>query len=224
MVPAVWRRYSPRLYAANWHNLFGETDGRRQLDWRGRFAAIYNVVSIYSPTDEVLENPALDGMGGAWSAQEILKGTGLASVLPSVANEGGWGFNRAHTMPLSATELRKTEFSDDELKASPPFLPFSEDWLHATNTVSDAQVSNVRARILADGVPATSFAAGANAVGGSFADVNCHDLMANKDKWPGGRKIDDGQGGKVNAWRHSDVKNLAYPYVYPLFRSFIINE
>jgi len=219
MKPAVWRTYDDRVLSANWHAVFSPEDGRRALAWRGRFEGLHNAVNCYSPTDEVLMNPALDGMGGAWSAQEILKGTGLASVLPSVANEGGWGFNRAHTMPLSATELRKTEFTDDELKESPPFLPFAEDWLHTTNAVSDTQVATVRARVLADGIPATSFAAGANAVGGSFADVNCHDLMANKESWP-----EDKTMGAQLLWEHSDVRQLAFPYVYKLFILIVEGE
>ena len=152
-----------------------------------------------------------------WKDEIKLYGTGL--LLQSIDVEGGWGFNRAHTMPLSATELRKTEFSDDELKESPPFLTFSEDWLHTTNTVSDTQVATVRARILADGVPATSFAAGANAVGGSFADVNCHDLMANKESWP-----EDKTMGAQLLWEHSDIRQLAFPYVYKLFILIVEGE
>ena len=219
MVPKTWQCYPPRFYSANWHGLFASDDGRRLLNWRGRYAGILHAVNCYSPTEDVLENAPCDGAGGAWSMQELLKGTGLALVLPGVKDEGGWGFNRTHTVPLSATELLKTEFSDDELKMSPPFLPFSEDWLLTTNAVSEAQVLGVCARILADGIPATTFAAGANAIGGGFVDVNYHELMSNKESWPEDRM----KGGQMR-WEHSDIKDLSLPYVHKLFIRIVNGE
>lgn len=224
MVSKTWQCYPPRFYSANWHDLFGSDDGRRLLNWRGRYAGILHAVNCHSPTEDVLENASCDGAGGAWSMQELLKGTGLALILPGVKNEGGWGFNRTHTVPLSATELLKTEFSDDELKMSPPFLPFSEDWLLTTNAVSDAQVSGVCARILADGIPATTFAAGANEIGGVSDNVSFHDLMSNESVWPRGRQEDAEGGGKRNVWHHSDIKNLAYFYVYRLFELIVDSD
>ena len=49
-----------------------------------------------------------------------------------------------HTVPLSQNgELLKTEYTDEEMVTSPPFLPFAEDWLHSTNAVTSAQVAEV---------------------------------------------------------------------------------
>ncbi len=215
MKPSAWRPYAERILSGNWYAVFGTKDARRGIAWRGRFADLPDIVNFYSPTEDVLSNPEIDGMGGAWSTQELLKGTGLAIILPKVADEGGWGFNRLHTIPLSATELLKTEFTDDELKISPPFLPFADKWLHTTNAVTEAQVSAVLPRILADGIPATTFAAGANEIGGGVRNLNYHSLMTNEAQWPEQNK--SGQ----NIWKHSAIKNLAYPFVHLLFAEFV---
>ena len=151
------------------------------------------------------------GAGGAWSAQELLKGTGTMYLLPRVRREGGWGFNPEHTVPLSQNgELLKTVYTDEEMVTSPPFLPFAErDWLHTTNAVTVAQVAEVRDRILADGIPALTFAAGANAVD-VFGDEGNYNYQ-NEDGAPNGWPRKDG------AWRHSDIKDVSYYYVWKLF-------
>lgn len=188
------------------------------MTWRGRFAGLANAVNCYSPSEDVLANVA-SGLGGAWSMQELLKGT--LSLMPRVAREAGWGFNPLHTVPLSQDELLKTEYTEEEMKVSPPFLPFADGWLHTTNAVSAGQVEEVAPRILADGIPATTVAAGANRIGGVSENVSFHNLMANEETWPKDRQEDDGCGGKRNVWRHSDIKNLAYLYVYRLFKLIV---
>lgn len=188
------------------------------MTWRGRFAGLANAVNCYSPSGDVLANVA-SGLGGAWSMQELLKGT--LSLMPRVAREAGWGFNPLHTVPLSQDELLKTEYTEEEMKVSPPFLPFADGWLHTTNAVSAGQVEEVAPRILADGIPATTVAAGANRIGGVSENVSFHNLMANEETWPKDRQEDDGCGGKRNVWRHSDIKNLAYLYVYRLFKLIV---
>ena len=63
-------------------------------------------------------------------------------------------------------KIRYTCYSvltDDDIKMHPVFRPFDENWLFTTNTVTYAMVAPVRTRILADGIPAASFAAGTNA-------------------------------------------------------------
>lgn len=74
-------------------------------------------------------------------------------------------------------------------------------------------------RILADGIPATTFAAGANAIGGGFVDVNYHELMSNKESWPEDRM----KGGQMR-WEHSDIKDLSLPYVHKLFIRIVNGE
>ena len=47
--------------------------------------------NCYSPTEDVLGNAPAVGAVGAWSAQELLKGTGVMYLLPRVRREGGRG-------------------------------------------------------------------------------------------------------------------------------------
>lgn len=176
---------------------------------RGIFASVHNAVNCYSPTEDVLGNAPAVGAGGAWSAQELLKGTGTMYLLPCVRREGGWGFNPDHTMPLSQNnELLKTEYTDEEMVTSPPFLPFAErDWLHSTNAVTATQIAEVRDRILADGIPALTFAAGANEAGVLVDNYNYQNVSGTPNGWP----------RTTGVWRHSDLKDVAYFYVWKLF-------
>ena len=211
MIPKTWQKYSEDLYSANWHKNFSQADGRSLLNWQGRFAGIANAVNCYSPTEDILANAPADGVGGIWSAQELLKGQGLATLLPKVKNEAGWGFNTGNTMPLSPKELLKTEYTQEEMMISPPFMLFDEEWLHTTNVITHAQIAPVRARILADGIPALTFAAGANPIDG-FINVNMQGEADNG--WPR-------TNGDVKIWQHSDIRKVAYYYVYKIFERIV---
>ncbi len=223
MTSTAWKRYPKGFRSSDWHKLFESDDGRCALTWRGRYANLANAVNCHSPTEDVLANVA-SGLGSAWSAQELLKGTGTLAFMPRVASEAGWWFNQQHTVPLSKDDLLKTEFTPDEMKTSPPFSPFADKWLHTTNAVAAAQVADVLPRILADGIPATTFAAGANEIGGVSGNVSFHGLMSNEAVWPKGRQEDVEGGGKRNVWQHSDIKNLAYFYVYRLFELIVESD
>ena len=223
MTPTAWKRYPKSFRSSDWHKLFESDDGRCALTWRGRYANLANAVNCHSPTEDVLANVA-SGLGSAWSAQELLKGTGTLAFMPRVASEAGWWFNQQHTVPLSKDDLLKTEFTPDEMKTSPPFSPFADKWLHTTNAVAAAQVADILPRILADGIPATTFAAGANEIGGVSGNVSFHGLMSNEAVWPKGRQEDVEGGGKRNVWQHSDIKNLAYFYVYRLFELIVESD
>jgi hypothetical protein len=153
--------------------------------------------------------------------QELNKGTPLAERMPDAwANsEGGWGFNLAAynrkyinrktgTM-TNAMKKRILTMTDDELKANPVFKPFDESWLHSTNSVvSIQQINTVRARILGDGIPATSFAAGANQLDNRAGIVQRdYHLYAAVD-WPRAPQNENVQ------WRHSDIKKVAFRYLH----------
>ena len=97
----------------------------------------------------------------------------------------------------------------------PPFLPFAEDWLHSANAVTATQVAEVRDRILADGIPAQTYAAGANAVG-VFEDEGNYNYQGQQiDGWP---KTDDNDNP---VWEHSDIKDVAYFYVRQIFKKIV---
>lgn len=108
-----------------------------------------------------------------------------------------------------------SKLTDDDLKRHPVFKPFNESWLFTTNCVSTNMISaTMRSRILADGIPATSFAAGANPIGNGGVSGNIDYAVCKSDiGWP----------RRDGSWRHSDIKKLAYHFVYKFFRK-IVNE
>lgn len=213
-----WTDVPPIKWAANWYaRISYENDPRRTLKWKGRFAGIGNAINCYSPTEEVLGNATANGYGGVWSIQELYKGTATLHFIPGNC-EGGWGYNSDHTnLAGLLTEFAKTnDFTDVELIASPIFRTFDNDLLHQTNLISIAQTE--LNKVLGDGIPATSFAAGANEVGGVSGNLNYISFMANEESWP---RFSRENGVKRLLWHHSDIKNIAYYFVYPLFEQLI---
>jgi len=105
MVDSAWSNVPVNYRASDWNTLFTNDDFRASLSWRGRFAGIQNAVNCFSATEDVLENPALHGIGGAWSKQELFKGTTVWNALNAlslgnldVACEGGWGINTYYAL------------------------------------------------------------------------------------------------------------------------------
>jgi hypothetical protein len=85
----------------------------------------------------------------------------------------------------------------------------------------------LRARFLADAIPATSRAAGANPFDLRMPIINVRmdaagnaGCMSNVDKWPRNRKDENGDV-TVYKWYHSDFKSLAYFFVHRLFDKFV---
>ena len=220
MIEHAWTNINTRLFSANWHECFEDylADSRKDLKWRGRYVNVQNAVNCYSPTEDVLANATTNGWGGAWSMQELFKGTAALHVIPGNC-EGGWGFNDdyANLLGTDLTEFAKTnEWTSAELIENPMFRLFDDaNTLHSTNEILLAQTdANL---ILGDGIPATSFAAGANPIPQSsgYPSINFHAKIAHSDTWP--RKKND-----QNVWYHSDLKKMPYYYVHLLFET--INE
>ena len=109
-----------------------------------------------------------------------------------------------------------SKLTDDDLKEHPVFRPFDENWLFTTNTVTSAMVAPVRTRILADGIPAESYAAGANRLGRFGLDRNVNMPEATTNAWNKLYGV-----GHSQAWRHSDIKNRPYQAVREVFLSII---
>ena len=83
--------------------------------------------------------------------------------------------------------------------------------MHSTSlfTIADASYRNeLRAKFLADAIPATSFAAGANEISG-FLNHNMQTETPNG--WP--RRDSDQKA----IWEHSDIKNAAFYFTFKLF-------
>ena len=77
----------------------------------------------------------------------------------------------------------------------------------------DWRVDDVlRARMLGDAIPAESFATGSNALH-DRAGVANYDMSAHRQ---------NGRPRFLNGdWLHSDIKNVAYHYVYSIFEQII---
>ena len=206
--------------------LFTNTDFRASLSWRGRSAGIANAVNCYSETEDVLQNPELHGYGGAWSMQELLKGTAAWNALNAVPYygrgvdcEGGWGVNTFYAVnPALYTPgygFHSSAMGDVTPKDAiehPLFTPFrtEADNMHSTNlfTIADQSYhAALRAKFLGDAIPATSFAVGANPVSTNNVCGNISYETCKSGDWPIGE----------SAWRHSDIKNVAYFFNWKLF-------
>ena len=237
----------------------GGQDFRRSLSWKGRFAGIANAVNCYSTTEDVTgnidTNKSLLGWT-VWAKQERLKGSALWHVdvgIPGdVVCEGGWGVNSYYMFDDDHNEHGNIRyynpgigFTADMRRLSradaiihPLFTPFREKEyagaMHSTDlfTIDDENKRYaLRARFLADAIPAESFAMGANRFvnkGGSERIGNIsmmEDCMDNEKIWPKDRVI-EGKNGQPDTleWHHSDWKQLAYCFVYKLFDKITKND
>ena len=238
MVDSAWSNVPVQYRASDWSSLFATNDFRSSLSWCGRFAGIQNAVNCYSETEDVLANPTQHGLGGAWSKQELFKGTmvwhGLNAVPYlglDVACEGGWGINAAYAVDpyyyvpaYGFFANAMTNFTREDAIESPLFTPFKIHVaaMHSTNLfeVADAAYrDSLRAKFLGDAIPATSFAAGANAIDGQLDNYNMQNHTPND--WPEELMAEVDDGTKVKVWKHSDIKNVAYYYVYLLFNKLL---
>ena len=96
--------------------------------------------------------------------------------------------------------------------------------MHSTNlfTIADASYRDeLRAKFLADAIPATSFAAGANYTRGLMDNHNVQDDIQNG--WPTQRE-EKTPDGVISKWLHSDLKDVSFFYVYQLFNKVIKGE
>ena len=218
-----WQNYSNRLWASEWHQLFGSGDGRNALTWRNRFQGLSIGLNYYSSTEDVLDNGDGDLHNPlvshwAWYNQEVRKGTTLMWLAPGNC-EGGWGFNAACTNEegfiLSPTEANS--LTDDNVRTNSFFAWFDEDSLYGIYGSAVAQQPAIYRRLLADGVPALSFAMGRNSLSGFGS--------GNKDL-SGMRRGDNADGDwprPADDWQHSDIKNIAYPFNYRAFDELVFD-
>ena len=181
---------------------------------------------------------------GAWKTQELLKGVGWSRSIAAIAMErtqGGWGFNpawRGRFVPSGATKSTSGYYermdpasagriSSAQLSQDPFFRPLYEGCLRGPRLLAPSPIldcANMRYDLLARAIPAMSFAAGASSVPptGSGAQVLNVDLetlgRTDPKQWPA-----EGHGSKqlVGRWLHSDFKNVALPYVTPLYTQMI---
>ncbi len=228
-----WHGYTNRLWASRWHEAWKRidpTDGRCGLTWRGRFSSITNAYNYFSTGEEVLANgdgsdKALLQSAYCWYNQESRKGQ-WPMLLPG-NNEAGWSFNSAydgilsHMNPTNAAEL-----ADSLICTNSFFGLFDERGLYGTNGSFLATQPAIRAHALADGIPAESYAAGANRLGnrncawGDDRNVDMPSIVTNAWTALYGTATEP-DGTPTEKWKHSDIKNRPYQVVREVFLSII---
>ena len=182
MTPVKWRGYPDRVKASHWHELFEDRDARRTLAWKGRFKDVDNTVNFYSSKDEVVAN-GNDHVYNvftrkfAWYNQECDKGGHLVDLCP----EAGWAFNSKYLVwdekkgrndviekYLRVRNPHETSaINDSQLMTQPFFERFSHGEIHSaigSEYLGKRENSYAAWRALSHGIPAESFATGANPV------------------------------------------------------------
>lgn len=176
---------------------------------------------------------------GVWKTQELLKGVGWARSLGAIAmqnSQGGWGFNPAwrgryvshgqtkvtggHFERLSPSEAAR--LTNQQLGADPFFNPLKARWLHQPRPLRPSPLLDspqVRYELLATAVPAMSFAAGAAEIPRGAGTLRVRNLNLETEGRGSGRWPAEGHAAKntTGRWLHSDFKNVALPFVHPLF-------
>ena len=113
---------------------------------------------------------------------------------------------------LTQDDITSDGLTDVELIASPIFRRFDNGLLHQTNLIAIAQTE--LNKVLGDGIPATSFAAGRNETSGVSGNYNYQSENGTPNGWPSNR----------DGWFHSDLKEVAFWYTYKLFEKIVKGE
>ena len=246
-VPSDWYGYTNLCWAANWYRWFVDDaiDARGRMGWPDYFAgALANagvVYNYYSSGDEVFEEmpttpsllsgvfhwptfqaswPFVDLSSvvtpsvNAWQKQEVLKG--VDNVAGTLA--GGWGFHYVSNSTPSMTTWRiyTPEEANDMV----------ENGTVVTNAVFARTVSamfnptatqDAQFETLAKYVPAVSSATGKRSIFVAYG----RDINMNLDSEQGVVRT-NGWGRNhpqyESSWLHSDMKNMAYWYVFQLYK------
>ena len=225
-------------------------EARAQLTWKGRFkdvldnrgVEVYNFYSAGDGTqsgDEVFElaemtprptsgfgwvwwnpiRPLVDIVSDnvilgrhSWQKQEWWKGRYNVLEFSFMASETmGWGFEE----PQKTNEDTE-KMSDEDFRKSPIFCRNPQ-----TVFGDDAQpILEQRDLLLSSAIPAMSNATGRRALQGigERNQIDCQQRYideANTRSWI------EREGPLKNRWLHSDVKNVAYPFVKGLFDEIV---
>ena len=226
MTPADWRPYPDRVRSTHWYELFLDTpgDARQGLTWKGLFRDVDNTINFYSSKDEVVAN----GNGNwkwplkreyAWYNQERARGSYLVSFSP----QAGWEFSDHYVKEVyegilngeqvysyrKYTPEETTSIADTNLMVHPFFKDFSDGQIYGEGGSAFLQANEmVRWYALSHGIPAESFAAGANPVPkwdetrNVDMAIDCNPKAKNTNG--GGSDPQEGNSGRQNVnWIHS---------------------
>lgn len=242
-VPSDWHPYDSKSWAANWHTWFTNdvTDARGKMGWPDYFkTALTNVGSVYnyySTGDPVfMENDTVPDVltgvfhwptfgwswwppgptvhweitaeANCWQKQETHKG-----VEPIAGNlRGGWGFywwmesSGGEDYPVYYSAATTSVMVANGSITNNPVFYYPGTQMDNRNATQD----NIWFA-LAEYVPAVSSPVGGNST--APAQVENHDLNGSPYRSGWGRNDDV----YLENWFHSDMKDMAYFYVYPLY-------
>ncbi|MGD9874055.1 MAG: hypothetical protein AB7T27_07260 [Kiritimatiellia bacterium] len=207
MVHEDWDGYYSNTWCSTWHQLFTNQDDRAKLTWKDRFPSVLDVAyNFRSEGDEAFEiYPGTPGAfsGGlfhleryAWHKQEIFKGlTG-----PGTTDWAGWGFSGEYSQAEANAASNEMLMTNAVFRQEP------------SGMFSSNIATQLQNEILALGIPALSGAAGRLLI----EDIDNYDMNDHKpNDWPrSGGEYDD-------RWLHTDIKNVAYMYVFDVFKQIV---
>ena len=228
LVHDEWTGYTNACWTALWYQQFVDGDARHKLTWRGRFSVVLPVaVNLYSTGDEVLEiylnahNPewyngfSPSGNWGdrySWHKQELWKGRKSLLGFVGTTDWSGWGFksNIIGVRVWSASEANAVV----DLSTFATNTVFDPYPISITNAVATRLETDAH---LAQGIPALSPPTGrTNMMSAGMVSFNINTTHYMANTWP--RPNDGELGGR---FLHSDIKNVAYFFVHPVFREII---
>lgn len=223
-----WHDYTNACWASNWYRFFENdpSDARGKMKWPGRFTdALANATEVfnyYSSGDSVFhetEDPPwlLEGMDESndnycWQKQETLKGM---KIVAGTAY-GGWGF---HRWRIAGFDYQYTSIEaanmvvDGSITNNPVFDRGYAPML--SGGASEQEVFTALAKY----IPALSSPVGGNKVLDLTDyfdfDMNQERFVPRPNGW--GRPAVKNQ----TPWLHSDMKDMAFFYVYKLYEQLI---
>lgn len=225
-------------------------DARADIGWAGHFAPLLNrqglsVYNFYSSGDEVFaENSSTPGIATGvfhwptlnldwpffhlnleldafpWQKQEVFKGVNAAGSLSA-----GWGFHCWMTNINNETVWVRYSAAGANAMVSNGSIVTNAVFDRGVSAMFSSMISDYdKADILAFHIPAVSSPAGKTEVIGSnqgnVHDFNLNDSTYRANGW-GWPKPSGYPENKLMPWLHSDIKNMAYYYVYPAITNIV---
>ena len=160
-----------------------------------------------------------------WQKQEVFKGVNAAGLLSA-----GWGFHCWTTNINNETVWIRYSAEDANAMVANGSIITNAVFDRGVSAMFDPTISDYdKADILAFHIPAVSSPAGKVSIrtvqqGQTVKDFDLNELAYRANGW--GREgvdVENEQGQVITTynWLHSDVKNMAYYFVYPAFTNIV---
>ena len=226
LVHPEWEEYPTNSWASSWHWLFRNEldDDRKFLGWPGRFADVAQyAVNFYSTGDEVLELAAnnhvhawtgiSDTFGHlSWHKQELFKGRGGIGG----TSWSGWNIDENFLGVNKISVEEAQTMTESDFRTNTVFYCYPSSMNQPTIPLL------VRGAHLAQGIPALAPATGMFRLDEVLGEGRSFDEnqpvgdagIARPNTWPARSKYN-------GRWCHSDLKDVAYFYVFKFYEKVI---